>query len=175
MKRTLKIFIYAVAIGLTISLSGCTSRKMDLNNPDVELFVKQLRDGNYNTKDDNGLVIVPHFKEEDIPALLEHANDMTIIPNFPIMYSTSGKIRLGECLLWIVESIRLGMPASMGCHMVEANADNYEAIYFLTDEQVEDAVNRYKFWWENRGLPRTVWTIDPCYDEPLCGSGYSWW
>ena len=23
--------------------------------------------------------------------------------------------------------------------------------------------------------PRTMWTIDPCYDEPLCGSGYMWW
>ncbi|KAB5040989.1 DUF4943 domain-containing protein, partial [Bacteroides thetaiotaomicron] len=23
--------------------------------------------------------------------------------------------------------------------------------------------------------PKTTWTIDPCYDEPLCGSGYRWW
>ncbi|MBP6347818.1 MAG: DUF4943 family protein, partial [Bacteroides sp.] len=26
-----------------------------------------------------------------------------------------------------------------------------------------------------RKYPRTMWTIDPCYDEPLCGSGYMWW
>ena len=89
--------------------------------------------------------------------------------------SNSGKIRLGECILWIVESLRLGMPASMGCNMVEVNADNYEAIYFLSDEEVQDVAARYKYWWENRQYPRTVWTIDPCFDDPLCGSGYRWW
>ena len=77
--------------------------------------------------------------------------------------------------MWVIESIRLGIPASMGCNMVEANAENYEAIYFLSDEEVLDAAARYRRWWENRHYPRTAWTIDPCYDEPLCGSGYRWW
>ena len=99
-----------------------------------------------------------------------------VLPTFPTMYnSNSGKIRLGECILWIVESLRLGMPASMGCNMVESNAANYEAIYFLSDEEVLDVAARYKHWWENRKYPRTAWTIDPCFDNPLCGSGYRWW
>jgi hypothetical protein len=165
-----------MVIGLIVMLSSCNNRTFDYNNPDVELFVRQLKSGDYNCKDGNGVVAVPRFREQDIPALLKHADDLTLIPSFPTMYNpASNNLRLGECLLWVVESIRLGMPASMGCHLVEANADNYEAIYFLTDDQVKDAVERYKFWWENRGLPLTMWTIEPCYDEPLCGSGYRWW
>ena len=66
-------------------------------------------------------------------------------------------------------------PPSLGCKMVLANAENYEAIYFLTDEEVLDAAACYRSWWEERQYPKTRWTIDPCYDEPLCGSGYRWW
>ena len=85
------------------------------------------------------------------------------------------KLRLGECILWTVETIRLGQNASMGCKMVHVDAENYEGIYFLSDDEVLDASARYRRWWENRKYPRTMWTIDPCYDEPLCGSGYMWW
>ena len=63
----------------------------------------------------------------------------------------------------------------MGCKMVHTDAENYEGIYFLSDEEVLDAASRYRRWWETRKYPRTMWTIDPCYDEPLCGSGYMWW
>ena len=70
---------------------------------------------------------------------------------------------------------RLGHYASFGCKMVRANAENYEGIYFLTDEELLDAAARYRRWWENRQYPRTAWTIDACFDEPLCGSGYRWW
>ena len=54
----------------------------------------------------------------------------------------------------------------------EVDGVNY---YFLTDEEVLDAAARYRRWWEGRKYPRTMWTIDPCYDEPLCGSSYMWW
>lgn len=50
-----------------------------------------------------------------------------------------------------------------------------KAFIFLTDEEVLDAAARYRRWWEGRKYPRTMWTVDPCYDEPLCGSGYMWW
>ena len=91
-------------------------------------------------KNDKGVVEVPHFTEEDIPELLKYAEDLTIIPSFPSVYNmNNGKIRLGECMLWVIESIRQGTPPSLGCKMVLANAENYEAIYFLTDEEVLDA------------------------------------
>ena len=144
-----------MAVCLIVSFTGCTSEEMDYNNPDVALFVKQLKSGTYKMKNDKGVVEVPHF---------------------PSVYNmNNGKIRLGECMLWVIESIRQGTPPSLGCKMVLANAENYEAIYFLTDEEVLDAAACYRSWWEERQYPKTRWTIDPCYDEPLCGSGYRWW
>ena len=147
-----------MAVCLIVSFTGCTSEEMDYNNPDVALFVKQLKSGTYKMKNEKGVVEVPHFTEEDIPELLKYAEDLTIIPSFPSVYNmNNGKI------------------PSLGCKMVLANAENYEAIYFLTDEEVLDAAACYRSWWEERQYPKTRWTIDPCYDEPLCGSGYRWW
>lgn len=174
MKKTL--YILLITTLFTLPFIGCSNEEIDYNNPDVNLFVEQLKAGTYNTKNEKGLVDVPLFTEKDIPLLLKYADDLTIIPSFPSVYNTNcGKIRLGECLLWIIESIRVGSAPSLGCKMVQANADNYEAIYFLTDQEVKDAVACYVNWWEGRKYPRTVWSIDPCYDNPLCGSGYRWW
>lgn len=174
MKKTLLMLWMAVC--LVVSFAGCSSEEMDYNNPDVALFVKQLKAGTYKVKNEKGVVDVPHFTEEDIPELLQYADDLTIIPSFPSVYNTNnGKIRLGECMLWVIEYIRQGTPPSMGCKMVLANAENYEAIYFLTDEEVLDAATCYRNWWEEKQFPKTRWTIDPCYDEPLCGTGYRWW
>ena len=149
-----------MAVCLIVSFAGCSSEEMDYNNPDVDLFVKQLKAGTYKMKNDKGVVEVPHFMEEDIPELLKYAEDLTIIPSFPSVY---------------IEYIRQGTPPSLGCKMVLANAENYEAIYFLTDEEVLDAAACYRSWWEERQYPKTRWTIDPCHDEPLCGTGYRWW
>ncbi|MBB4043603.1 hypothetical protein GGR06_001385 [Bacteroides reticulotermitis] len=174
MKKTL--FMLCMVISLTLSFTGCSNEELNYNDPDVTLFVKQLKAGTYNMKNEKGLVEIPHFMDKDIPSLLKYAEDLTIIPSFPSVYNTNnGKIRLGECMLWIVEYIRQGTPPSQGCKMVKANAENYEAIYFLTDEEVLDAATCYRRWWEGRKYPKTYWTIDPCYDEPLCGTGYRWW
>lgn len=160
------------------ALASCGKGTLDYNHPDVELFVRQLKDGKYTAQSPDGLNNVPKFAVEDIEALLAYAEDLTVIPSFPlatVSYSAGGKLRLGECILWTIETIRLGHNASMGCKMVHTNAENYEGIYFLSDEEVLDAATRYRRWWEGRKYPRTMWTIDPCYDEPLCGSGYMWW
>ena len=106
MKKTL---VMLLAICLIVSFTGCGSEEMDYNNPDVTLFVKQLKTGTYKMKNDKGVVEVPHFTEEDIPELLNYAEDLTIIPSFPSVYNmNNGKIRLGECMLWVIESIRQG-------------------------------------------------------------------
>lgn len=171
-----KAWIVLLAAWMVLLFTGCSEEKLDYYNPNVDLFVKQIKGGNYNTKNEKGVVEVPHFTEKDIPALLKYSENLDIVPSFPSAYNgNSGKIRLGECMLWIIESIRLGFPASLGCKMVQANAQNYEAIFFLSNEEVLDVAARYRRWWENRQFPRTAWTIDPCYDEPLCGSGYRWW
>lgn len=164
---------------LSLQLTSCSEETLDFNHPDVDLFVRQLKTGKYavcNVEEANGAV--PRFSIDDIDRLLKYADDLTVLSSFPLVpvsYSTGGKLRLGECVLWTIETIRLGHPASMGCKMVHLNAENYEGIYFLSDEEVRDAAARYRRWWEDRKYPKTTWTIDPCYDEPLCGSGYMWW
>ncbi|MDE6347343.1 MAG: DUF4943 domain-containing protein [Bacteroides sp.] len=160
------------------SLTSCSEETLDYEHPNVSLFVKQLKTGKYSIQNPDRLNNMPKFASADIGELLKHAEDLTVIPSFPlapVSYSAGGKLRLGECILWTVETIRLGHNASMGCKMVHTDADNYEGIYFLSDEEVLDAASRYRRWWEARKYPRTMWTIDPCYDEPLCGSGYMWW
>ena len=132
----------------SFSFVSCTEETLDYNNPDVDLFVKQLKAGKYSVESPEGLNTIPRFTVDDIGDLLKYAE---------------------------VETIHLGQNASMGCKMVHVDAENYEGIYFLSDDEVLDASARYRRWWENRKYPRTMWTIDPCYDEPLCGSGYMWW
>lgn len=171
-----QIFLFVL---FALAFASCGEEALDYNNPDVELFVKQLKAGKYSLQNNTeSLDNMPKFTAEDIEDLLEYAEDLTVIPSFPlapVSYSAGGKLRLGECILWTVETIRLGHNASMGCKMVHADAENYEGIYFLSDEEVLDAAARYRRWWEAKKYPYTVWTIDPCYDEPLCGSGYMWW
>ena len=82
-----------MAFCLIVSFAGCSSEEMDYENPDVTVFVKQLKAGTYNMKNEKGVVEVPHFTEEDIPELLKYAEDLTIIPSFPSVYNmNNGKI-----------------------------------------------------------------------------------
>lgn len=72
---------------LTVVLSlltcvSCSEETLDYNNPDVDLFVRQLKAGNYNTKSPKGFVEVPKFTEKDIPALLNYAEDLTQVASF---------------------------------------------------------------------------------------------
>ena len=50
MKKTLLMLWMAVC--LIVSFAGCSSEEMDYNNPDVDLFVKQLKAGTYKMKND---------------------------------------------------------------------------------------------------------------------------
>ena len=175
---TLRSAFVALAILLAFAFGACTHETFDYNHPDVDVFVHQLKSGELAWPADGQMQGLPKFTMKDIEALLSYADDLSEISSFPlapVSYSAGGKLRLGECILWTVESLRLGHHASMGCKMVHVDAEDYEGIYFLTDEEVLDAVQRYRNWWQMRQLPRTMWTIDPCYDEPLCGSGYMWW
>lgn len=160
-------------------LSSCGDEAFDYEHPNVDVFIKQLKNGKLEvaTRAD-GTALMPKFSSDDVERLLDYADDISLITSFPLAtmtYATDGKLRLGECVMWTIESIRLGYRASMGCKMVHTDADNYEGIYFLSDAEVKDAATRYRHWWKNRKQAPTMWTINPCFDEPLCGSGYMWW
>ena len=110
-----------LAMVCCLALVSCGEESLDYNHPDVDLFVKQLKAGKYSAQSPEGLSNVPKFAKEDIEELLKYAEDLTVIPSFPlapVSYSAGGKLRLGECILWTVETVRLGHNASMGCKMV---------------------------------------------------------
>ena len=73
-----------MAVSLMVSLVGCSSEEMDYENPDVTVFVKQLKAGTYNMKNEKGVVEVPHFTEEDIPELLKYAERSDYYSFFPV-------------------------------------------------------------------------------------------
>jgi uncharacterized protein YqcC (DUF446 family) len=54
-------------------------------------------------------------------------------------------------------------------------ADNYEGIYFLTNDEVHEASIRYHNWWKKvENVPEYI-SIDPYTLDPLEGSNYCWW
>lgn len=73
-----------MAVCLIVSFTGCTSEEMDYNNPDVALFVKQLKSGTYKMKNEKGVVEVPHFTEEDIPELFKICRRSDYYPFFSV-------------------------------------------------------------------------------------------
>ena len=121
--KQIYIILWSLAF-ITLSntlLTSCSEEELDYNHPDVEVFVKQLKHGDFKVQSADGESPMPKFEVEDIGRLLEYADDLSVIPSFPlapVSYSAGGKLRLGECLLWTIETIRLGHIASMGCKMV---------------------------------------------------------
>lgn len=62
----------------------------------------------------------------------------------------------------------------MGCKMVHVDAENYEGIYFLTDEEVLDAAARYRRWWEAGNIrvpcgPSTLAMTNRFAEVAICG------
>lgn len=176
MKRTW--IIWAMLPVFIFMVTGCNDEAMDYQNPDVRVFVKQLKAGTYNTQNANGIVDVPLFTSKHIPLLLKYSDDMTEIPSFPlssIFSQFGGKARLGECMLWIIEGIRLGYSPSLGCKLLRRDAESYDGIYFLTNEQVLEAAVLYRLWWETAETSDLHSSIAPWAIDPLATSDYRWW
>ena len=176
MKTMVRFWIYLALMCLSLTWTSCSEESLDIENPDVDLFVKQLKAGSLAVNEETGTVLMPHFTSEDIDALLDHADDLAEIPSFPLApVSYGGKPRLGECILWLVESIRLEQNASLGYHLVHKDAVNYEGIYFLNDDEVLDAVAHYRRWWKTANHTEALSIINSSDTEPLTGSNYMWW
>lgn len=43
-----KTWILLLTVFAVLALTGCSKETLDYNNPDVDLFVKQLKAGTYN-------------------------------------------------------------------------------------------------------------------------------
>lgn len=89
---------------LTIGLFLVSCSKSENDNLTANQFVAMLRAGSYDSQ------FLPDFKPDDIADLLNYANDYRIIEYFPVNPISSFRapeFRLGECIMWTIESIRL--------------------------------------------------------------------
>lgn len=169
---------------LSVMCLGCEKSSFDVNNPDVEEFVRQLKDGTYDQfeRAENGerlWAIMPSFTKEDVPGLISLSEDtdlVTPVDHFPVnplssMYPyriVDGRecIMLGEYLLWCAEAVLEGRDfASLNPVLVNVN-DNTD--HRLSGMDILSVRNIYKEWWDEYGHR------DDPPKLPLEGTVYSW-
>ena len=169
---------------LSVMCIGCERSSFDVNNPDVEEFVKQLKNGTYDryewTDDGERLwPIMPTFSKEDVPALISLSEDTDLVTpchHFPVNPVSSmwpyrvvdGKecIMLGEYLLWCAEAVLEGKDfASLNPVLINVN-DN--PVHRLSSTEILSVRNIYQEWWDQNGH------LDNPATLPLDGTGYQW-
>ncbi len=174
MKRFLLLTI------LTISCISCEKEKFDLNNPNVEKFVQQLKNGTYKCyeKGENGenlWLLMPKFTKTHVQSLIDFSKDTSHIKDFPVNPISSGVpfpydrqyIILGECLLWTIEGIRNGSGyGSLNPVLYDTTLiDNYKGLKGFEILMVRDI---YQVWWSN--YEKSDWKEK----NPLHGTPYKW-
>lgn len=160
------IFINFLLLNLLLSCS-----KDDSKMSDVEVFIQQVKNDKYLADS------LPEFTSDAIPVLLDYADDFSEISNFPVNpYSSHGffKKKVGECLLWTIEYIRLyaGIYASSpGFPSLIPQLMSNEYPYELNNAQLLEVYNLYYSWWyDNKDKDfDTIRTINPLKD-----SGFRW-
>ena len=94
-----------ICVLLLFGLFSCQKDNEKDEEPeyDVHEFVLLIKEGQYDSWS------LPKFCPNDIPILLEYASDFQEIPIFPrnpVSSYMPPTFRLGECLLWTIESIK---------------------------------------------------------------------
>ena len=82
-----------MALLLLLVSTSCTESTLDYEHPDVDVFVKQLKDGSLSVQSPDGVSQMPKFTPKDIGELLDYADDLSVIPSFPlapVSYSAGG-------------------------------------------------------------------------------------
>jgi hypothetical protein len=153
---------------IVIVLSGCLGcKKLDTDNPNVENYVTQLKNGSYSRFE------LPEFVASDIPALLVYRNDTTSIKNVPANPISSFMMmncKLGMIVLWTIESIRaleinserlIGRFPSQ--NPILAHRDDPSTWVFDDDSHLSVAKAYYN-WWKSNPLFKDKMQIDPLKD-----------
>ena len=166
----MKLSIKLIAFTLVLGLIGCEKQK---NKTDVETYINQLKSGSYESFE------LPAFESYQIPALLEYANDITIITNFPhngISSLWAPECTLGMFVLWTVESIRaveIKTPKLIGRFPSQnpiLALRNSTELKLVTDKSSQiEAAKAYHDWWYTNLWPGVTMTIDP-----LENTKYKW-
>jgi hypothetical protein len=142
---------------------GCEKDKFDIDNPNVEIFIKQLKNGTYDyyEKGENGenlWLLMPKFTRSHIQSLIDCSKDTSHITNFPINPISSrtpfpeGReyFILGECLLWTVEGIRNGYGyGSLDPFLIDTALTESERLKGLKCIEILIVRDIYKDWWNN--------------------------
>ena len=166
------------AIDITDNTNG-----FDVNNPDVALFVTQLKAGTYSCYRTDIYsqylwLAMPKFTATHIPALLEYAKDTTFIAHFPSNPASSrtpypsgrSNFILGECLLWIVEGIRTNSAyPSLDPYLIDSAKPTAEKLKGLEKSEILNVRDLYYKWWWGSSIMEW-WLRTP----PLSGTTYSW-
>jgi hypothetical protein len=140
---------------LTSVLILISCEKDHISSPTVDQFVSMIKKGNYNSP------YLPNFQPEDIERLLYYSNDFQIIEEFPINSISSympTEFRLGECLLWTVESVRLNYDQtsvfkkypSLVPQLIIPGGTIEPQIASVDD--LNRAYNLYLSWWTNNKI-----------------------
>jgi hypothetical protein len=161
---------------------GCEKNNLDLSNPDVAIFVKQLKQGTYDYYEkgedgENLWLLMPGFRPDHISSLIEFAKDTTHITDFPVNPMSSRSpypegrdyFILGECLLWTVEGIRNDHGyGSLDPYLI--NTSLAESVRFkgLKGDGILIVRDIYKSWWDN--FKESNWKDK----NPLEGTFYRW-
>lgn len=161
---------------------GCEKNNLDLNNPDVAIFVKQLKLGTYDYYEkgetgENLWLLMPKFNQNHISSLIEFAKDTTHITNFPVNPLSSRSpypeerdyFFLGECLLWTVEGIRNDRGyGSLDPYLINTSLTESERYKGLEGSEILIVRAIYKDWWDT--LKEDNWKDK----NPLEGTLYGW-
>ena len=187
-------YLSGITFNNAVIINNGGNNGFDIYNPDVALFVSQLKAGTYSCykKDENGQNLwleMPKFTAAHIPALLEYAKDTASISQFPINPASSQSpypydrnyFILSEGLLWIVEGIRVGATtvspameipkftfASLNPYLTEKSILTVAIYKSLTKKEILSVRELYYNWWY--GVIPEWWLTTP----PLEGSQYYW-
>ena len=148
---------------LILLFISCGKEKFDIDNPDVEIFVKQLKNGTYNHYEkgetgENLWLLMPKFSRSHITLLIDFAKDTSHIYDFPINPISSRRpfpegreyFILGECLLWTVEGVRNGFGyGSLDPFLIDTSLDDIERFKGLKSDEILIVRDLFKDWWNN--------------------------
>lgn len=165
---------------LIFPILSCEKDKFDLNNPNVEQFVQQLKNGTYKQyeKGENGenlWLLMPKFTKNHIQSLIDFSKDTSHINNFPINPISSRTpfpndrdyFILGECLLWTVEGIRNDNGfGSLDPYLIDTTL--MEEFKGLKGSVILIVRDSFQVWWSN--FKDSDWKEK----NPLDGTPYRW-
>ncbi len=148
---------------LILFLISCEKDDFDIDNPDVEKFVNQIKTETYSQyeKGENGenlWLLMPNFTERHIQALIDFSKDTSHIAAYPFNPISSrtpfphgrNYCILGECLLWTVEGIRNGYGyGSLDPYLIDTSLIESERYNGLKGTDILIVRDIYNNWWSD--------------------------